>query len=219
MACKSLCSGNMESKLYSKALWLAYFTILYNVIEGLISVTLGIQDETLTLAGFGIDSFIEVFSGIGILQMIVRIGNNPDSPKSSFETRALKITGWGFYLLTFGLIVGALLNIYQGHKPTTTLWGVVISVISIAVMFWLYKSKISLGRKLNSDPIIADGRCTLVCIYMSLILLSSSLIYELTGFGWVDTMGAIGLAWFSYTEGKEALEKAKGKTCHCSGCC
>lgn len=209
----------MESKLYSRVLWLAYFTICYNIIEGLVSVTLGIDDETLTLAGFGIDSFIEVVSGIGILQMILRIRNNPESSKSPFEIRALKITGWGFYILAIGLIISASLNLYQEHKPETTLWGVVISVISIAVMYWLYTSKRKLGTQLNSDPVIADGRCTLVCIYMSLILLASSLIYELTGFGWIDTLGAIGLAWFSYKEGKEALEKAEGKKCHCETCC
>src|SRR6266540_6669222 len=97
----------MESKLYSKVLWLAYFTIFYNIIEGLVSVIFGIEDETLTLAGFGIDSFIEVISGIGILQMIVRIRNNPGSSKSTFEVTALKITGWGFYLLTAGLMISA----------------------------------------------------------------------------------------------------------------
>lgn len=209
----------MESKLYSKVLWLAYFTICYNIIEGIVAVTLGIEDETLTLAGFGIDSFIEVFSGIGILQMILRIRNNPNSSKSPFEITALKITGWGFYILAIGLVLSAALNLYQEHKPETTLWGVVISVISIVVMYWLYSSKTKLGKQLNSDPVIADGRCTLVCIYMSLILLASSLVYELTGFGWIDTAGAIGLAWFSYKEGKEAFEKAEGKKCHCETCC
>ena len=89
----------------------------------------------------------------------------------------------------------------------------VVSAISIFVMTWLYKSKIFYGKKLNSDPIIADGRCTLVCIYMSLVLLASSIIYQLTGFIWADTIGALGLAWFSYSEGKEALEKAKGIEC------
>jgi len=64
------------------------------------------------------------------------------------------------------------------------------------------------GRKLNAEPVIADARCTLVCIYMSVVLLVSSVIYELTGFGWVDTLGAIGLAWFSFSEGREAFEKA-----------
>jgi divalent metal cation (Fe/Co/Zn/Cd) transporter len=208
----------MEKKYYTYVLALAIITIGYNILEGLISIWLGSRDETLALFGFGADSFIEVFSGMGILQMVLRIRSNPKAPRSKFEITALQITGWGFYLLTTGLVFGSILNIYQNHKPETTFWGIIISVISILVMFWLYKSKMYVGKKLNSDPVIADGRCTLVCIYMSIILLVSSTIYELTGFGWVDTIGALGLAWFSYKEGKEALEKAKGKACSCEHC-
>ena len=210
----------MLNKLYSKAIGLAIFTIVYNFIEGLVSIFFGKTDESITLFGFGIDSFIEVISGLGILIMVLRIKSNSNTSKSSLEINALKITGWGFYILSAGLILGSILNFYFGHKPETTFWGIVIASISIATMFWLYKSKTSLGHKLNSAPIIADGRCTLVCIYMSLILLASSLVYEITGFAWVDTIGAIGLAWFSFTEGKEALEKAKGKLCSCeTDCC
>ena len=209
----------MEKRIYTYVLWLAIFTIFYNIIEGLVSIWFGIQDETIALFGFGVDSFIEVISGIGILQMVLRIRLNPNLPRSNFEITALRITGWGFYVLAIGLIVGAILNFYQGHKPETTLWGIIVSVISIIVMVGLYKSKIYCGKKLSSEPVIADGRCTLVCVYMSLILLASSLIYELTGFGWVDTIGALGLAWFSYAEGKEALGKAKGKECCCGHNC
>jgi divalent metal cation (Fe/Co/Zn/Cd) transporter len=203
----------MEDKYYKRVYWLAIFTIGYNLVEGILSVMFGIQDETLALLGFGIDSFVEVISGIGILQMVIRIKKNPGSSRSLFEKRALRITGGAFYLLAVGLMAGAVVNIVQGHKPETTLWGVIISVVSLLVMYWLYRSKIYCGKKLNAEPVIADGRCTLVCIYMSVILLISSFIYELTGFGWIDTIGALGLAWLSFTEGREAFEKAEGKEC------
>jgi len=194
---------------YNKVFWLAIFTISYNFLEGLFSLWFGIGDETLALFGFGIDSFVEVISGIGILQMVIRIRNNPDSEISPFERRALKITGISFYLLALGLVAGSVSNIIMRHKPETTVAGIVISVISLLIMYWLYSSKMECGRKLKAEPVIADARCTLVCIYMSLVLLVSSLVYELTGFGWVDTIGALGLAWFSFTEGREALENAK----------
>jgi divalent metal cation (Fe/Co/Zn/Cd) transporter len=205
----------LESKYYKRVLGLAIFTIVYNVIEGVVSVLVGVHDETLALFGFGIDSFIEVISGFGILQMVIRIGNNSNSSRVRFEITALRITGWSFYILSLGLLAGAALNLYQGHKPDTTFWGVIISGISIVVMFFLYRSKIYYGKKLNSEPVIADGRCTLVCIYMSIVLLISSVIYEITGTGWIDSIGALGLAWFSFKEGKEAFEKAKGKQCCC----
>lgn len=176
---------------------------------------LGYEDETLTLFGFGADSFIEVISGLGIAMMITRIRNNPHSSKSPFEVTALRITGTAFYLLSLGLLVGIVVNIIQGHKPETTFWGVVISVISILVMIWLMNTKKNVGRKLNSDPIIADANCTKICVYMSVVLLISSLIYELTGFAYADAIGAAGLIYFSLSEGKEAFEKAKGKECDC----
>ncbi|MDL1910918.1 hypothetical protein FBQ81_09535 [Chloroflexi bacterium CFX6] len=198
------------NKYWTYALWLAFFTIFYNLAEGVISIFFGISDETLTLFGFGVDSFIEVMSGIGILAMVIRIRQHPDTPRSQFERSALRVTGTAFYLLVAGLAVTAVYNVIVGHKPETTLPGLIISIISIAVMWALVKGKRKVGRALNSQPVLSDANCTMVCIYMSVVLLASSLIYELTGFGFVDSIGALGLIWFSYNEGKEAFEKAAG---------
>jgi divalent metal cation (Fe/Co/Zn/Cd) transporter len=206
-----------ERKQYQWAYLLSLFTIIYNIIEGIISMIMGYHDETLTLFGFGVDSFIEVMSGIGIAVMILRIGQNPGSSKDKFEINALKITGTGFYLLSAGLMVGVILNIIYKHKPETTFWGVIISLISIAVMTWLVIAKKRVGKQLHSDPIISDANCTKICIYMSIVLLISSLLYQITGFAYADSLGALGLIYFSITEGKEAFEKAKGKTC-CDDC-
>lgn len=212
-------SMSQTENLYKQAYRLSLFTIWYNIVEGVVSMLLGYQDETLTLFGFGVDSFIEVLSGIGIAFMIRRIRQYPESPKSEFETTALKITGTSFYLLSAGLLVGIILNIVHHHKPETTLWGVVISSISIAVMIWLMLAKKKVGKQLDSEPIISDANCTKICVYMSLVLLGSSLVYELTGFAYADAFGAAGLVYFSLSEGKEAFEKARNKSCSCScGC-
>jgi divalent metal cation (Fe/Co/Zn/Cd) transporter len=204
-----------EQHLYKQAYWLSLFTIFYNIAEGIISMALGYADETLSLFGFGADSFIEVVSGIGIAVMIWRIKRNPHSSKGGFEITALKITGTAFYLLSAGLLLGIIINLVQHHKPETTIWGVIISLVSIAVMMWLMNAKKSVGKKLQSEPIIADANCTKICVYMSLVLLFSSLVYELTGFIYADAIGAAGLIYFSISEGREAFEKAKGKDCCC----
>jgi len=198
------------NKYWTYALWLALFTISYNLAEGLVSIFFGVSDEALTLFGFGVDSFIEVMSGIGILAMVLRIRQHPDTPRSQFERTALRVTGTSFYLLAVGLATTAVYNIFVGHKPETTLPGLIISVISIAMMWILVMGKRKVGHALNSSPILADANCTMVCIYMSVVLLASSLIYELTGFGFIDSIGALGLIYFSYSEGKEAFEKAAG---------
>ena len=208
-----------EKRLYKQAYWLSLFTIFYNVIEGIVSMVLGYTDETLSLFGFGADSFIEMMSGIGIAIMILRITKNPNSPKGSFEITALKITGTSFYLLSAGLLAGIVINLIKQHKPETTFWGVIISLVSIAVMAWLMNAKKRVGRKLHSEPIIADANCTKICIYMSLVLLASSLVYELTGFAYADVLGAAGLIYFSVSEGREAFEKVKGKECGCEVHC
>ena len=206
---------NTEQKLYRQAYRLSLFTIFYNIVEGIVSMVLGYEDETLSLFGFGADSFIEVMSGIGIAMMIMRIKQHPDSPKSRFEITALKITGTAFYLLAAGLVAGIVLNIINKNKPETTIWGIIISMISIVVMVWLMNAKRSIGNKLHSEPIIADANCTRVCVYMSLVLFASSLIYELTGFAYADAVGAAGLTFFSISEGREAFEKAHGRECSC----
>jgi len=199
-----------SNKYWQYALWLALFTILYNFAEGLISIYFGAQDETLALFGFGLDSFIEVISGIGILAMVLRIRQHSDQPRSQFERGALRVTGASFYLLAVGLGVTAVYTLFNSHKPTTTLPGLLISLISIAVMWALVTGKRRVGRALNSSPILADANCTMVCIYMSTVLLASSLIYQFTGFGFVDSIGALGLIYFSVSEGRESFEKAAG---------
>ena len=204
-----------ENKYWQYALWLALFTIFYNFAEGLISTYFGAQDETLTLFGFGVDSFIEVASGVGILAMIFRIRQNPNTSRSQFEQTALRITGTAFYLLAAGLGISGVYNLFTVHKPVTTLPGLIISLISITVMWALVLGKRKVGRALNSAPILADANCTMVCIYMSVILLVSSLVYQFTGFGLVDSLGALGLIYFSINEGKEAFEKAANVNALC----
>jgi divalent metal cation (Fe/Co/Zn/Cd) transporter len=203
------------NKYWQYALWLALFTIGYNLIEGLVSIAFGVQAEALTLFGFGVDSFIEVMSGLGILAMVLRIRQNPDTPRSQFERTALRITGTAFYLLAAGLAITAVYNLSRGHQPTTTLPGLIISLVSIAIMWALVSGKRKVGRALDSSPILADANCTLVCIYMSLVLLAASLVYQLTGIGFVDSLGALGLIYFSIREGKESFEKAAGLECSC----
>jgi divalent metal cation (Fe/Co/Zn/Cd) transporter len=205
-----------EKKLYTIALWLAVFTILYNLAEGIIATWFGYEDETLTLFGFGVDSFIEMISGIGILHMVLRIQKDPSANRDNFERTALRVTGTAFYVLVVGLIISASIIFYTGQKPVTTFWGVVISLISILVMLALIYGKIKIGKQLNSEPILADANCTKVCIYMSVILLASSGLYELTHLPYIDAAGTLGLAWFSYKEGKECFEKAASdKYCSC----
>ena len=205
-----------KKKLYNYAFYLSLFTIFYNIIEGIVSIYFGIEDDSLTLFGFGADSFIEALSGLGIAHMVMRIKKNQHVVSDKFEITALKITGVSFYLLSAGLAIGIVSRLVNHQAPSTTIPGVIISCISIIIMLILVKMKVKIGKGLNSQPILADAGCTRICIYMSLVLLVSSLIYELTKIDYIDILGTLGIIYFSIKEGKEAFDKAKGiHHCHC----
>jgi divalent metal cation (Fe/Co/Zn/Cd) transporter len=209
----------MKEQNYNRATFLALFTIVYNLVEGGVSVWMGTADETLALFGFGVDSFIEVISAIGVWHMLRRIRANGNETRDEFEQRALRITGTAFYILTAGLLLTAVLNLYQHHRPETTLWGIVISVVSISFMWLLIRAKTRVGTALNSPAILADAACSRACLYLSVVLMVSSIGFELTGIGSLDAIGAVLIAWLTFREGKESFDKAKGMTCSCGCSC
>lgn len=208
-----------KDKLYRAALALAVITVGYNLLEGLVSVWFGFDDESLALFGFGLDSFVEVVSGAGIWHMVRRQRVTPEAGHDAFERVALRITGCGFYALAAGLAVSGIYDGYSGHAPKTTLWGIIVSLVSILSMWLLIHYKVKVGKALGSQAILADAACTKVCLYLSVILLVSSAGYQLTGVGWLDAAGALGISWFCFKEGREAFAKARGIPCSCSCNC
>lgn len=226
---------------YNLAIALAAVTVFYNLLEGLVSVFLGAKDDALTLLGFGVDSFAEVISGIGVWHMSVnlkRAGMSVTAAVSTmddFEVRSLRITGFAYYLLAAGLSVSSAINLYKGHKPVTAFWGIVVSIVSIVSMWVLIHYKIKLGMEMGtktgnvagSQAIIADAHCSRTCLYLSVVLLTASLGYELTGYGGMDSIGGLAIAYLSLKEGRECFNKAGGSignttgagACSCAGLC
>lgn len=207
------------STYYRYARYLALGTVFYNLVEGVVSTTLGFQDETLALFGFGVDSFIETISGLGVYIMVRRLERAgpgcSSSDRSSFERSALMITGWSFYGLAVALGATVVFNLVTGARPESTFWGVVVAGVSIVTMTALVLAKRRVGGVLQSSAILADANCTMVCIYMSIAVLISSAVYELSGFPYADAIGALVLIWFSISEGRECFAKAKGHECAC----
>ena len=210
-----------KNKFYAWASALALFTIFYNIAEGLLSVFFGLEDESMSLFGFGLDSFVEVVSGIGIWHMVRRIrrdgGENPDQ----FEKTALRITGTAFYVLTAGLTVVSVVDLYRGHQPESTFWGIVVSIVSIASMWALMRAKVRVGKELDSQAILADAACTRACLQLSVVLLAASAGYKFTGIAGLDSIGAVVIGALCFREGKEAFGKARAGlfACSCGGSC
>ena len=209
-----------NNKWLQTALCLSIITIVYNIIEGLVSVYFGSTDDTLVLLGFGIDSFVEVISGIGILHMVLRMQRSEVKDHDKFERLALRITGYSFILLAGGLVAGSILKVINNSKPETTLAGIIIAAVSILTMYFLMQYKLKTGKALNSEAIIADAHCTKTCLYLSFILLISSILYEFLKINYIDIAGTLGIAWYALSEGRESLEKAKNNqlSCSCENC-
>lgn len=204
-----------EKWLYT-ALWLSIITIGYNIIEGVVSVYFGNDDDTLVLLGFGIDSFVEVISGIGILHLVLRLQHSVVKDFDKFERLALRITGIAFLLLAIGLVIGSAINIATKSKPQTTLAGIIIAGVSILTMYLLMNYKLKTGKALNSEAVVADAHCTKTCLYLSFILLISSVLYEIFKISYLDVAGSLGVAWYALGEGRESLEKARKNQLACS---
>lgn len=206
-----------SARLWRSAWLLCLVTICYNVVEGVVSIWLGYDDETLALFGFGVDSIIEVISAIGVAHMVVRLQRHGSEHRDTFERTALRVTGVSFYALTATLVATSGLSIATGHRPETTLSGLVVSLISIAFMWALIRAKVRVGTALSSAPIIADANCSKVCLRMSVVLLVSSALYAAFSIPLVDALGALGLAWYAFHEGRECFDKARGLACS-DGC-
>lgn len=207
-------------RLLRRAGHLALITIFYNLLEGLVSVFFGLEDDTIALLGFGLDSFVEVISGVGIWHMVRRLRTDADGQGAdAFERTALRVTGTAFYLLAGGLVLTAVVNLAGGRAPSTTFWGIVVAAVSLVTMWLLIRLKTSVGRALGSAAILADAACTRACLTLSAVLLVSSLGYAATGIRHVDTLGALGIAVLAWREGREAFEKARGGGCGCDKGC
>lgn len=210
---------NISYKYLKYALILSFITIFYNLGEGFFSTFFGASDETLALFGFGVDSFVEVLSGIGIAHMIFRMKRSKIQERDKFEITALRITGTALYILTAGLVVGSVIAIFKQSEPHSTMAGIIIAILSILSMYFLYREKMKVGERLESQPIISDAKCTKTCFYLSFILLASSLLYEFWQIPYVDALGSLGIAWYAFKEGREAFQNAKSKSLSCSSNC
>lgn len=197
-----------KQKRYIIAFGLAISTIVYNIAAGFVSIFASYEVVSLTLFGFGVASLIVVLSELSIVHMLLRIKRQPESSQDDFERTALQVTGLCLYTLVLVLVTTSIYDIWQGHKPQTSFLGILISVISIMIMWALTSFKTRIAKELNAEAIFADTKCTQVCIYIAVILLITSGIYELTKFVYIDSIGTLVLCYFAFKEGKQCCDKA-----------
>ena len=187
---------------------LEYFTIAWNILEGLVAVAAGALASSIALIGFGIDSFIEVTSGAALLW---RMSVDADTGRRErSEARALQIVGLCFLGLALYVSYESITDLARQRAPQRSVAGILLACVSLIVMPLLSRSKRSVARALGSDALHADAKQTEFCTYLSAILLGGLLLNSLWGLWWADPLAALIMVPIIAKEGIAALQ---GKAC------
>lgn len=191
---------------------LEYFTIAWNTIEGLVAVVTGVIAGSISLVGFGIDSFIEVTSGAVLLwRMSV---DARESERERNERRALRIVGFCFLVLAVYIAFESGSDLWFKRAPEHSIPGIILACVSLVVMPLLSRSKRKVGHALKSVAMHADAKQTQFCTYLSAILLVGLILNAAFGLWWADPVAALIMAPMI---AKEGFEGVQGKAC--SECC
>jgi divalent metal cation (Fe/Co/Zn/Cd) transporter len=187
---------------------LEYFTVAWNAVEGFVAVIAGLVAGSISLVGFGIDSFIEVTSGSVLLW---RMSVDEDvHRRERNERRALRIVGVCFLLLAAYIAYESVLDLWSGRAPEHSIPGIVLACVSLVVMPLLSRAKRKVGNALGSAAMHADAKQTEFCTYLSAILLGGLLLNAFFGLWWADPAAALIMVPIIAKEGIEGLQ---GKAC------
>lgn len=187
---------------------LEYFTVAWNALEGLIAVIAGAVAGSISLVGFGIDSFIEVTSGAVLLW---RMSVDVDvCRRERNERRALKIVGVCFLALATYITYESATDLWSKKAPEHSIPGIILACVSLIVMPLLSRAKRKVGRALGSAAMHADAKQTEFCTYLSGILLAGLLLNSFFGLWWADPAAALIMVPIISKEGIEGLQ---GKAC------
>ncbi|MDJ0362693.1 cation transporter [Rhodococcus sp. H29-C3] len=179
-------------------------TITYNVIEAAIAITEGARVSSTALIGFGLDSIIEVSSAAAVAWQFS--ATNPESR----EKIALRIIAFSFFALAAYVAMDALRALFGSEVATHSTVGITLTAVSVAVMPFLSWAQRRAGRELGSATAVADSKQTLLCTYLSAVVLVGLLLNSFLGWSWADPIAALAVAGLAV---KEGLGAWKGDTC------
>ena len=193
--------------LNGRALWLAYATAGYNLLEGLVAIGAGAAASSTALIAFGLDSFIEVSSALVVIwQFRARI------PETR-ERLALRLIAVSFFALAAWVSVDAVTSLLGGGVAQPSPVGIGLAVASLIVMPVLVWAKRRVGRELGSATVVADSTQTLLCTYLSAILLAGLVLNATLGWSWADPIAGLVIGAVAVREGIEAW---RGDVCACA---
>jgi divalent metal cation (Fe/Co/Zn/Cd) transporter len=173
-------------------------TISYNVVEAIIAISAGTIASSTALIGFGLDSVIEVASAAAVAWQFA--GRDPESR----ERIALRVIALSFFALAAYVTVDSVRTLFGATPAEHSTVGIVLAAVSLAVMPGLSYAQRRAGRELGSRSAVADSKQTLLCTYLSGVLLVGLLLNSLFGWSWADPIAAMIIAAVAVKEGREA---------------
>ena len=193
-----------RSQLLSRALQLAYFTVAWNVVEGIVAIWAAIAADSDALLGFGLDSGVESLSGLVLIWRLKVERRNADLVEDA-EARALRLIGLTFFALAAFVTYESVTSLLNAERPETSWVGIGITFLSIVVMPMLATRKQLVGKAMDSRAVLADATETWACVYLSAVVLAGLALNALFGWWWADPVAALGVVVFLVKEGWEAF--------------
>lgn len=179
-------------------------TITYNIIEAVIAISAGTIASSSALIGFGLDSIVEVLSAAAVGWQFA--GRDPEAR----EKTTLRLIAFSFFGLAAFVTFDAVRTLLGASEPQHSLVGIILAAVSLAVMPFLSWAQRRAGRELGSRSAVADSKQTLLCTYLSAVLLVGLLLNSTFGWSWADPIAALIIAAVAIKEGREAW---KGDSC------
>jgi divalent metal cation (Fe/Co/Zn/Cd) transporter len=193
-----------KKRLISRALWLEYFTVVYNLLEAAVSVFFGQMAGSIALIGFGLDSVIESLSGMVLIWRLRKHGKIPEEEEEKIERKASKLVALSFFILGAYVLFFSVKKLILIEKPNPSFPGIIIAILSLVIMPLLASMKYRIGRRIGSAALVADSKETLACSFLSLALLLGLGLNALFGLWQADSIAGVIIVIFLVREGIES---------------
>ena len=198
-----------KQTLIQKALRLEYLLISYNLLEAAAALAAGWKAQSITLVGFGLDSVIEVASAGTLVWRMKQTGLDDEEHESESEKRALLIVGITFFLLAGYVIYESIEKLRLRQPPDRSFWGILIAILSLLFMPYLGLRKRKIAREIGSRALEADAMETMICAWLSAIVLVGVGLNACMGWWWADPAAGLVMSAFIVKEGWETFEESR----------
>lgn len=204
------------ANLNKRALVLSYFTVGYNVLEGVVSILAGSLAGSIALIGFGLDSFIESLSGSVMIWRFTGHKGLSGEEEERIEKKAITLVGYTFFILGAYILYSSLEKLIFNVKPSPSLLGIIIAIVSIIIMPVLFYLKYRTGKSMNTASLVADSKQTLACAMLSVALLIGLSLNYWFGIWQADPVIGLIIVALLTREGIQTLKEKK--LCGCAAC-